>query len=212
MGTPTVQSWPGLAQMPDNKQSFPKWQPADLRKLLPEMDERGLHLLNSMLQIDPERRISGPSLFFIPPTFSSLSRKLAEAEIQTSFLRCAAKSALRHPYFHPPSSPNPNSLAPPPLHSPLGHPLSPSFNSWGSSTTLPAVPSASSSSPSHHPQFAPASHHGPSGASGPSSHYSQAQAQAHHSHARHGSDAAMHDSPVAPMVPRGEGLMASPMR
>ncbi|KWU46201.1 Pkinase-domain-containing protein [Rhodotorula sp. JG-1b] len=68
MGTPTVQSWPGLAQMPDNKQSFPKWQPADLRKLLPEMDERGLYLLNSMLQIDPERRIS-------------------EAEIQTSFLR-----------------------------------------------------------------------------------------------------------------------------
>ncbi|GAA5965110.1 hypothetical protein JCM8115_006665 [Rhodotorula mucilaginosa] len=182
MGTPTVQSWPGLAQMPDNKQSFPKWQPADLRKLLPEMDERGLHLLNSMLQIDPERRIS-------------------------------AKSALRHPYFHPPSSsPNPNSLAPPPLHSPLGHPLSPLFNSWGSSTTLPAVPSASSSS---HQQFAPpASHHGPGAAPGPSSHYSQAQAHAHAhpSHARHGSDAAMHDSPVAPMVPRGEGLMASPMR
>lgn len=70
MGTPTVQSWPGLAQMPDNKQSFPKWQPADLRKLLPEMDERGLHLLNSMLQIDPERRISGPSLFLsFAPTF-----------------------------------------------------------------------------------------------------------------------------------------------
>ena len=87
MGTPTVQSWPGLAQMPDNKQSFPKWQPADLRKLLPEMDERGLYLLNSMLQIDPERRISGPSLFFVSSTFSSLSRKLAEAEIQTSFLR-----------------------------------------------------------------------------------------------------------------------------
>lgn len=182
MGTPTVQSWPGLAQMPDNKQSFPKWQPADLRKLLPEMDERGLHLLNSMLQIDPERRIS-------------------------------AKSALRHPYFHPPStSPNPNSLAPPPLHSPLGHPLSPSFNPWGSSA-LPAVPPASSSSSSSHQQCAPASSHpGPSGASGQPSHYSHTQAQAHHSHARHGSDAAMHDSPVAPMVPRGEGLMASPMR
>lgn len=53
--------------MPDNKTSFPKWQPADLRKLLPEMDERGLHLLNSMLQIDPERRISGASLFLGGP-------------------------------------------------------------------------------------------------------------------------------------------------
>ncbi|KAG0667159.1 Cyclin-dependent kinase catalytic subunit [Rhodotorula mucilaginosa] len=220
MGTPTVQSWPGLAQMPDNKQSFPKWQPADLRKLLPEMDERGLHLLNSMLQIDPERRISGPSLSSSLPASSSLPRfghRLRYSKDRSTppplcVLR-AAKSALRHPYFHPPSSsPNPNSLAPPPLHSPLGHPLSPLFNSWGSSTTLPAVPSASSSS---HQQFAPpASHHGPGAAPGPSSHYSQAQAHAHAhpSHARHGSDAAMHDSPVAPMVPRGEGLMASPMR
>ncbi|GAA5861860.1 hypothetical protein JCM3774_001330 [Rhodotorula dairenensis] len=202
MGTPTVQTWPGLAQMPDNKQSFPKWQPADLRKLLPEMDERGLHLLNSMLQIDPERRIS-------------------------------AKSALRHPYFHPPAPPPPppksNSLAPPPLNSPLS---APSFNPWtgGGSSTL-AVPSSSSSSSSRAftestsvpPPPDVAAGAGASASAFGHSHYSQAQTQAyshHHlqshqaqsTHARHGSDAAMHDSPVAPMVPRGEGLMASPMR
>ncbi|GAA5981957.1 hypothetical protein JCM10908_004682 [Rhodotorula pacifica] len=195
MGTPTVQTWPGLAQMPDNKGSFPKWQPADLRKLLPEMDERGLHLLNSMLQIDPERRIS-------------------------------AKSSLRHPYFHPPS-PKANTLAPP-LHSPLGHPLSPLLNPWGTTGPPSTHQFASSSDPA--PTFringgavAPAPPHSqpiapPSSAAAASgavgafghSHYSQAQAQSY-AHARHGSDA-MHDSPVAPVVPRGEGLMASPMR
>lgn len=59
MGTPTEQTWPGLVQMPDYKPSFPNWRAADLRKVLPEMDDRALHLLNAMLQIDPERRMSG---------------------------------------------------------------------------------------------------------------------------------------------------------
>lgn len=43
------------------------------------------------------------------------------------------------------------------------------------------------------------------------SHFAPAQA---HSHAfsQHRAPEAMHDSPVAPVVGRGEGLMASPMR
>ncbi|NXD32395.1 CDK2 kinase, partial [Spelaeornis formosus] len=61
MGTPTEQTWPGLVQMPDYKPSFPNWRAADLRKVLPEMDDRALHLLNAMLQIDPERRMSAKS-------------------------------------------------------------------------------------------------------------------------------------------------------
>lgn len=70
MGTPTEQTWPGLKQMPDYKASFPQWRATDLRKLLPEMDDRALHLLNAMLQIDPEKRISGAP---VGPSRTSLS-------------------------------------------------------------------------------------------------------------------------------------------
>ncbi|GAA5855662.1 hypothetical protein JCM9279_003295 [Rhodotorula babjevae] len=58
MGTPTEATWPGLVHMPDYKASFPQWRATDLRRALPEMDDRALGLLNGMLQIDPERRIS----------------------------------------------------------------------------------------------------------------------------------------------------------
>ncbi|GAA6012978.1 hypothetical protein JCM10207_008401 [Rhodosporidiobolus poonsookiae] len=115
MGTPTPDTWPGLTQMPDFKGSFPRWRPAELPKVLPEMDGQALHLLNSMLQIDPERRIS-------------------------------AKNALRHPYFHAASS-APAS----PSSNPLGQPLSPLLNPWG--TTGPPCPQqfSSSSQPSSAP-------------------------------------------------------------
>ncbi|GAA5928140.1 hypothetical protein JCM10213_005661 [Rhodosporidiobolus nylandii] len=93
MGTPTTQTWPGLAQQPDYKPTFPQWRAAELPKVLPEMDEVALSLLKAMLQIDPERRIS-------------------------------AKSALKHPYFHIPSTS-------PLLSNPLSQPLSPLLNPWG---------------------------------------------------------------------------------
>lgn len=63
LGTPTTEIWPGLVQMPDFKPTFPKWNPQNLTEVLPEMDERGLHLLAGMLTYDPSRRISGRFLF-----------------------------------------------------------------------------------------------------------------------------------------------------
>ncbi|GAA5825786.1 hypothetical protein JCM11251_000368 [Rhodosporidiobolus azoricus] len=125
MGTPTPSTWPGLTQMPDYKTNFPRWRPANLAEVLPEMDDRARALLEGMLQIDPERRIS-------------------------------AKTALTHPYFHAPSPAPSPSLG---LDNPLGQPLSPLLNPWG--TTGPPCaeqfaphPSASSSSSS---SFAPPS-------------------------------------------------------
>ncbi|GAA6027408.1 hypothetical protein JCM8097_007839 [Rhodosporidiobolus ruineniae] len=98
MGTPTPQSWPGLTQMPDYKTTFPRWAPTDLQQLLgAEMDDRALDLLERMLQIDPDRRMS-------------------------------AKRALTHPYFHTPSS---APTSPSSLQNPLGQPLSPLLNPWG---------------------------------------------------------------------------------
>lgn len=61
LGTPTTDIWPGLSQMPDFKPTFPRWRPQPLQDVLPEMDDKALHLLSSMLTYDPARRISGQS-------------------------------------------------------------------------------------------------------------------------------------------------------
>lgn len=219
--------------MPDNKQSFPKWQPADLRKLLPEMDDRGLHLLHSMLQIDPERRISGAFASFACPVRELTRRYLY-------LVALAAKSALRHPYFQP-QSPK-NDLLAPPISSPLGPPLPSLSNPWGSAPGPPppqqAQPptqfSATGPPVSHASMYRiPAPRPSVTGlpqpgvaASGPYGHAGYAAAPAPHPSQAFGrpvsaapssmlhptAAAPMHDSPPAPAVPRGEGLMASPMR
>ena len=61
LGTPTPEIWPSLVNMPDFKLTFPKWRPQHFHDVLPEMEELGLHLLNSMLVYDPSRRLSGKS-------------------------------------------------------------------------------------------------------------------------------------------------------
>ncbi|BGP07795.1 Cyclin-dependent kinase catalytic subunit [Rhodotorula toruloides] len=171
MGTPTEQTWPGLKQMPDYKASFPQWRATDLRQLLPEMDDRALHLLNGMLQIDPEKRIS-------------------------------AKQALRHHYFQArPPAPSPHPV------SPLSQSLSPLLNPWG--TTGP--PCAQ--------QFAaPAGSHAQRGTHPIAQPQQQQQQQQQQSffaaapaRAGRGSAGSLQASPIGRSVPRGEGLMASPM-
>ncbi|KAI5480502.1 cell division control protein Cdc2 [Pseudohyphozyma bogoriensis] len=57
-GTPTTEIWPGLSLMPDFKPTFPKWRPQPLHDVIPEMDDKALHLLQGMLTYDPARRIS----------------------------------------------------------------------------------------------------------------------------------------------------------
>lgn len=58
MGTPSERSWPGISQFPEYKANFPVYATQDLRHILPQIDQVGLSLLNSMLQLRPEMRIS----------------------------------------------------------------------------------------------------------------------------------------------------------
>ncbi|KAH8033020.1 hypothetical protein HPB51_005042 [Rhipicephalus microplus] len=46
LGTPTEENWPHVAQLPDYKPSFPSWKENILHTLLPDMDNKGLDLLN----------------------------------------------------------------------------------------------------------------------------------------------------------------------
>lgn len=58
LGTPDEQTWPGVTSFPDFKSSFPKWSREETIKLVPDLEEPGLDLLDQMLEYDPARRIS----------------------------------------------------------------------------------------------------------------------------------------------------------
>ncbi|KAJ4162436.1 negative regulator of the PHO system [Fusarium falciforme] len=58
MGTPTERTWPGITQFPEYKPTFQMYATQDLRNILPAIDSTGIDLLQRMLQLRPELRIS----------------------------------------------------------------------------------------------------------------------------------------------------------
>jgi negative regulator of PHO system len=58
MGTPTERTWPGITQFPEYKPTFQMYATQDLRSILPAIDPTGIDLLQRMLQLRPELRIS----------------------------------------------------------------------------------------------------------------------------------------------------------
>jgi serine/threonine protein kinase len=58
MGTPTERTWPGITQFPEYKPTFHMYATQDLRNILPAIDPTGIDLLQRMLQLRPELRIS----------------------------------------------------------------------------------------------------------------------------------------------------------
>ncbi|KAL1916930.1 uncharacterized protein VTP21DRAFT_5127 [Calcarisporiella thermophila] len=58
LGTPTEQTWPGVSQLPEYRRSFPYYPPQDLSRVLSMVDPLGLDLIQSMLQYQPQHRIS----------------------------------------------------------------------------------------------------------------------------------------------------------
>lgn len=58
LGTPTKETWPGVASLPDYKSTFPKWPPVDLATVVPTLEPAGIDLLSKMLRLDPSKRIT----------------------------------------------------------------------------------------------------------------------------------------------------------
>lgn len=58
LGTPNEENWPDVTYLPDFKQTWPKWEKADLAKHVPLLDRNGVDLLEQMLTYDPSNRIS----------------------------------------------------------------------------------------------------------------------------------------------------------
>ncbi|RMX70274.1 hypothetical protein DD238_000070 [Peronospora effusa] len=59
MGTPTVEIYPAIVDLPDYRRDFPVYPTPDtLAHLVPTLDEDGVDLLEQMLQYDPAKRIT----------------------------------------------------------------------------------------------------------------------------------------------------------
>ncbi|KAL2122977.1 hypothetical protein VTJ04DRAFT_3432 [Mycothermus thermophilus] len=58
MGTPTERTWPGLSQFPEYKTTWQMYSTQPLSSILPQIDPLGIDLLQRMLQLRPELRIS----------------------------------------------------------------------------------------------------------------------------------------------------------
>lgn len=60
-GTPTLDQWPGLTELPlynDHMANMEYYQPRSLQQLVPGLCEEGLDLLEKMLQSNPSDRIT----------------------------------------------------------------------------------------------------------------------------------------------------------
>jgi cyclin-dependent kinase len=58
LGTPSEETWPGVTQLPDYKDTFPRWSKQELKSVVPNLDEQGLDLLAHTLTYDTAKRIS----------------------------------------------------------------------------------------------------------------------------------------------------------
>ena len=58
MGTPNENVWPNVNKLPDFKSTFPQWKPKNLDDLFPKLDKDGLDLMQKLLRMDPNTRIS----------------------------------------------------------------------------------------------------------------------------------------------------------
>lgn len=58
MGTPTERTWHGITSLPEYKPNMQMFATQDLRHILPQIDPAGIDLLQRMLQLKPEDRIS----------------------------------------------------------------------------------------------------------------------------------------------------------
>jgi len=66
LGTPTPQTWPGITDLPDYKESSNIYPGVSLKKVVKKLDLQGLDLLQRMLEYDPQKRISAEAALLHP--------------------------------------------------------------------------------------------------------------------------------------------------
>ena len=58
LGTPTPSIWPDIVNLPNYKETFPRFKGKKLEEVFHNLDHNGINLLQSMLTYDPNKRIT----------------------------------------------------------------------------------------------------------------------------------------------------------
>ena len=91
LGTPTEETWPGVASLPDYKSTFPQWKKEEWATVVPTLCPQGLDLLSV--------RAAAPSPHHPPPEAHSPGSLSQQMLIFEPAKRISARAALSHPYF-----------------------------------------------------------------------------------------------------------------
>lgn len=73
LGTPHESNWPEALKLPDYKTTFPKWKGIPLCEHTRGLDECGLDLLQGLVALDPNKRISA-RMALLHPYFDTLDK------------------------------------------------------------------------------------------------------------------------------------------
>ena len=106
MGTPSERSWPGISQFPEYKPNFQNYATQDLRMILPQIDQLGINLLGSMLQLRPEMRISAAAALQHPwfndlPHLRQLQQQQQQQQQQSQSQQQQSQQQLPTPQQQP---------------------------------------------------------------------------------------------------------------
>lgn len=73
LGTPNEQNWAEALKLPDFKATFPKWKGIPLNEHTSNLDEVGMDLLQGMVALDPNKRISA-RMALLHPYFDTMDK------------------------------------------------------------------------------------------------------------------------------------------
>ena len=73
LGTPNENNWPDALKLSDFKPTFPKWRGIPLSEHTKGLDELQLDLLNGLVALDPNKRISA-RMALMHPYFDTLDK------------------------------------------------------------------------------------------------------------------------------------------
>jgi len=84
LGTPTLEDWPGMAELPQYQQNYTVYKRQNLGKIIP-LNQTGIDLLEAFLQYDPDKRITAEKAiehpYFTEVSTEATDEKLPETEI-----------------------------------------------------------------------------------------------------------------------------------
>ncbi|GMM29827.1 cyclin-dependent serine/threonine-protein kinase [Martiniozyma asiatica (nom. inval.)] len=96
MGTPNERTWPGVSSYPNYKNNFTLYIPQDLRVFIPNIEHMALNLLEGLLQMRPEMRLSARQTLH-HPWFSEYNNRQPSYDQRSSSANLTSHSGFNYP-------------------------------------------------------------------------------------------------------------------